>query len=243
MTHNTPTRPSLSWKATVRQTGLRAGRSRAARSGLTLAELLVSMSVTAIVVAALGVCTKAVMDGCDAASKTGNETQANRVVTTRIEHTVATSRQVLKLSEAALRMPGMDQVLMVWERDGEVGDTAPGNANWVEVVIYAPSKKKPTQFLELRPQVDPSLVVPFDNPTLLYAWIEQFLTGQGVVQPPVVLFNDLGGIHFDIDETVEPQGIGGLVQQNVRIVLCVSPPNQDPAVFFGSATRRYVTGN
>lgn len=238
-----PRRNLLCRRTTSAQPAVGQRRAPSARRGLTLPELLVSMTVTAIVVSALAVFTKAVMDGCDSVSKTGNTTQAGRVVTARIAHEVATSRQVLKMSDTLRGMPQMDQVLLVWDHDGQPGDTAPGQANWVELVIYASNKKLPTQLLELRPQVDPSLIVPLNDPTLLYAWIDQFRNGQNIVQPPVILFNDLGGIHFDVDETTDPQGIGGLVQQNVRIVLCVSPTGQDPAVFFGSATRRYVTGN
>lgn len=213
-----------------------------ARNGLTLAELLVATTVTTIVVAALGVFSKAVMDGCDQASKTGNATQACRVVTARIAQKVATSRQVLKMSDALMRMPRMDQVLIVWERDGEPGDTAPGQPNLVELVIYAPHKNSPRQLMELRPSVDPTLIASPDDAATLHAWIERFREGQDVVQPPTVVLTDLGGIHFEVDEFPEPQGIGGVIQQNVRIILCVSPAEQEAAVFFGSATRRYVTG-
>lgn len=226
----------------VQNTRIHARRnSAAARSGLTLAELLVATSITAIVVAALGVFTKAVMDGSDAASKTGTATQAGRVVTSRIAHKVATSRQVLKMSDALRSMPGMDQVLLVWERDAKPGDTAPGQPNLVELVIYAPHKQIPAQLMEFRPQVDPSLIVPLNEPTTLYLWLDRFRNGQDIVQPPIVLMNDLDGVHFDVDEYPDPQGIGGVVQQNVRTVFCVSPPDTKPDVFFGSATRRYVT--
>jgi hypothetical protein len=205
-----------------------------------LAELLVAMSVTGVIVAALGVFTKAVMDGSEAASETGATTQAGRVVIARIAQKVATSRQVLKPSDTLRAMPGMDRVLIVWERDGEAGDAAPGQPNLVELVIYTPHKRLPAQIVELRPQVDPTLVAPVDDPALFYFWIDRFRDGQDIVQPPIVLMNELGGVHFDVDEYVEPQGIGGMVQQNIRISLCVSPPEGEPAVFFGSATRRYV---
>jgi hypothetical protein len=213
-----------------------------AHNGLTLAELLVATTVTTIVVAALGVFSKAVMDGCEEASKTGNATQACRVVTARIAQKVATSRQVLNTSDALMRTLKMDDVLIVWERDGEPGDTAPGQPNLVELLIYAPHKNLPGQLMELRPSVDPTLIAAPDDAATLYAWIERFREGQDVVQPPIVVLTDLGGIHFEMDEFPEPQGIGGVTQQNVRIILCVSPAEQEPAVFFGSATRRYVTG-
>ena len=93
------------------------------------------------------------------------------------------------------------------------------------------------------PKLDPSLVVALDQPALLYTFIDRFRNGQDIVQPPGELLNDLGSIHFDVAEYTEPQGIGGVVQQNVRISLCVSPINQPETVFFGSATRRYVSGN
>jgi hypothetical protein len=182
------------------------------------------------------------MDGCDEVSKTGTSIQAGRVVTARIAQKVATSRQVLKMSDELRSMPQIDQVLIVWERDDEPGDTAPGQPNLVELVIYAPHKRTPGLLMELRPLVDPSLVASMDEPAVLYLWIDRFRAGQDIVQPPIVLMNGLGGVHFDVDEYVEPQGIGGVVQQNVRTILCVSPPEIEPDVFFGTATRRYVTG-
>ena len=212
------------------------------RRGLTLAELLVATSVTAIVVVTLAVFTKAVMDGCEEVSKSGTSTQAGRVVTARIAQKVATSRQVLKMSDELRSMPQIDQVLIVWERDDEPGDTAPGQPNLVELVIYAPHKRTPGLLMELRPHVDPLLVASMDEPAVLYLWIDRFRDGQDIVQPPIVLMNGLGGVHFDVDEYVEPQGIGGVVQQNVRTILCVSPPEIEPDVYFGTATRRYVTG-
>lgn len=243
MIHSKSRRNSVSLSGLTSRKTFVAHRRGVNRNGLTLAELLVATSITAMVVAALGVFTKAVMDGCEEASRTGTATQTGRVVTSRIAHKVATSRQVLKMSDAVRNQPGMDQVLLVWERDGEPGDTAPGQPNLVELVIYAPHKKIPMQLLELRPQVDPALVVPLDEPTQLNFWIERFRSGQDIATPTVVLLNDLGGVHFDVEEFSEPQGVGGVVQQNVRTVLCVSPPDTEPEVFFGSATRRYVINN
>ena len=210
------------------------------RNGLTLAELLVATTITAMIVAALAVFTEAVMDGWDHATKTGTTTQTARVVLTRIANKVASSRQVLKMANGWGPTAGMDQVMVVWERDGEPNDTAPGQANVNELLIYATHKKNPVQLQELRPQVDPSLLVPLDEPTLLLALIDRFRNGQDIIQPAGELLNDLGGIHFDVEEYSEPQGIGGLVQQNVRISLCISPLNQPAAVFVGSASRRYV---
>jgi hypothetical protein len=212
-----------------------------ARSGLTLGELLIASSITAMTVAALGVFTKAVMDGCEAASKTSAASQAGRVITARIARSVATSQQVIKMSDALRSMPGMDQVLIVWERDGEPGDVTPGQPNLAELVIYAPHKRTAVQLMELRPQVDPAIVAPLDDPALFYFWVDRFRDGQDVVQPPIVLMNELGGVRFDVEEYSEPQGIGGAVQQNVRTILCVSPADSEPRVFFGPATRRYVT--
>ena len=197
-------------------------------------------TVMALVVAALGVFTKAVMDGSDEATRIGNATQIGRVVLSRIAHKVEPSRQVLKMSDALRSKAGMDQVLLVWERDGDPNDMAPGQVNFVELVIFAPAKNRPTQLWEIRPQVDPALTVPLDLPDLLFTWIELFRSGQSIVQPPTVVLDQLGGIHFEVDEYTAPEGIGGLVQQNVRTSLCISPPDQLSTVFFWSATRRYV---
>jgi hypothetical protein len=208
-----------------------------------LAELLIASSVTALVVAALAVFTKAVMDGCDDASQSGIAAQASRVVTARVANSVAKARQVLKLPDALRAMPEMDRVLVVWERDGEPLDSAPGQPNFVELVIFAPHKSNSAQLLELRPQVDPTMVAPVDQPAVFFGWINRFREAQDVQQPPVILLNDLGGIHFDIDEYPEPAGIGGVVQQNVRIALCVSIADCEPTAFFASAIRRYVSEN
>jgi hypothetical protein len=213
------------------------------RRGLTLAELLVASCVTALVVTALAVFAKAVMDGCGDASNSGIATQASRVVTARITNSVAKSHQVLRLPDALLAMPEMKKVLVVWERDGGPSDTAPGQPNFVELVIFAPYSSNSAQLLELRPQVDPAMVAPVDQPAVFYTWINRFRDGQQVQQPSVALLDDLGGIQFDIDEYAEPEGIGGLVQQNVRIALCVNLTDSEPTAFFASATRRYVAAS
>lgn len=222
---------------------MKSSMIRAAHRGMTLAELLAATCITSLVVAALGVFTKAVMDGCDHATQSGINTQTSRVLTSRIANTVAKSRQVLNLPHAVRMMPDMNRVLMVWERDGDPGDASPDQPNFVETVIFAPSKNNPSQLLELRPHVDPSLVVPLDDPASLYAWIDRFRRGQDVTQPPIALSSELAGIQFDVDEFPEPEGIGGVVQQNIRISLCVSAADAEPTVFFSSATCRYAAGH
>jgi hypothetical protein len=213
------------------------------RHGLTLAELLVASTVTALVVSALAVFAKAVMDGCDRASELGNSTQASRVVAARIARSVAKSSRVLKLPDSLRAKPGMDGVLIIWERDGELGDTAPGQPNFVELVIIAPSKGNQRLLLELHPRVSPTLVAPFDNPDTLYTWIDRFRSGTDVDNPPTVLLDALEGVHFDIDEYSEPEGIGGVVQQNVRVTLSVRQADAPSSVFIASASRRYTTTN
>ena len=212
------------------------------RTGLTLTELLVATTVTTLIVAAIGAFAHAALQGSEASMQAGNATQAGRVVLARIAHKTETSRQVFKISDTLGATTGMDQVLLVWERDGEPDDPTPGLPNFVELLIYARAKYQPSLLWELRPQVDPALVVPTDQPALLFTWIDRFRSGQDVVQPPAVVLDDLGGIYFDVAEYTEPQGIAGLVQQNVQISLCISPRNQPSTVFFGSAMRRYLTG-
>ncbi len=228
------------------------------RRGLTLAELLVATTVMSLVVTALAVFTKAVMDGTEQAAQTSTATQTSRVITARIAHKVAIAQRVLTFSGTTTKkllmtsessggwksaVPGLDQVLILWERDGEPTDTAPGKANLIELVIYATHRNDAKQLLELRPKVDPSLVVADEDAKTMLFWLDRFRSGQDVEQPLTVLLNDLGGIRFEVEEYPEPQGIGGVVQQNVRMMICVSPENEVPTMFFSSATRRYVTAN
>ena len=211
---------------------------KASQTGLTLTELLVASTVTALIVTALSSFTLAVLEGWDEATRVGDATQAGRVIATRIAHKAETARAVLKMSDTLRAMSGMDQVLLVWERDDQAADPLlAGSINFNELVIYAPSKSRPNELWEIRPQVDPSLIVPDDEPATLFTWIDRFRNGQ-YISPPAVLLTELGGIHFDVDETSEPQGIGGAVQRNVRISLCIAPTDQQPTVFFGSAPWR-----
>lgn len=240
------------------------------RAGLTLTEVLVATTVTTIVVGAVAAFSHAALQAWEVSTQSGNSTQAGRVVLAHIAQSVSKSRHVLNVTHVwgssttstmpvatgsvLPLMPGTtltgtttmmlstDQILLVWERDGEAGDPTPGQPNFVELVIFAPHKEHPQQLMELRPAVDAALVVPLDQPDVLWQWITRFRRGEDVRQPPTVLLGDLGGIHFEVDEFREPQGASGIVQQNVRTGLCVSPPNQPVAVFFGSATRRYLDG-
>jgi hypothetical protein len=236
------------------------------RAGLTLTEVLVATTVTTLVVGAVAGFSHAALQAWEVSTQSGNSTQAGRVVLTHIAQTVSTSRHVLNVSNiwgsstnstmpvapgsliSGTTLTGMtttlstDQVLLVWEHDGEAGDPTPGQPNFVELVIFAPHKEYRQQLMELRPAVDASLVVPLDQPDVLLQWITRFRRGENVRQPPAVLLGDLGGIHFEVDEFREPQGASGIVQQNVRIGLCVSSPNQPASVFFGSAMRRYFDG-
>jgi hypothetical protein len=218
-------------------------RLLAKRSGLTLAELLIASCVTALIVAALAVFAKAVTDGCDEIERSGTATQTSRVVTARIANSIAKCHQVLKLPEALRAMPEMDRVLVVWERDGGASDSAPGQPNLVELVIFAAHKNNAANLMELRPQVDPTLIAPVDQPATFFTWINRFREGSDVAQPPLTLLTDLGGVHFDVDEHPEPEGIGGVVQQNIRIALCVNVPQGEPEVFFASAMRRCARAN
>ncbi len=208
------------------------------RRGLTLPELLVAMTITTMVVSALGVLTHTVMEGYKQANKTGNASQAGRVVLARIGHTVATSHQVLKGNNVTWSGV-LANSLIVWERDGDADDVTPGQPNWVECVIFARKRTKPTELLEVRPNVDPSLVVPVDEPALMKYWVNRFRSGVDIVQPPIVLLTETGGVGVEVVNYSDPQGIGDMVHQDVRIRLCISPEREQPTVFFGSASRRY----
>lgn len=200
-------------------------------------------TVTSLVVAAIGAFAHAALQGWEASEQASDATQAGRVVSARIAHNTEMSLQVLKLPDSMRAGNGMDQVLLVWEQDGEPGDLTPGQPNFVELVIYAQAKFQPSQLWEIRPQVDPALIVPIDQPALLVLWIDRFRSGQDILQPPTVLLDNLGGIYFDVAEYTEPQGIAGIVQQGVLISLCINPKNQPSRTFFGSAMRRYLTSN
>ena len=98
------------------------------------------------------------------------------------------------------------------------------------------------QLLEIRPKVHPEILVPLDSPSVLHNLIDQFRQGRLIEKPPVVLTDKLAGIHFDMEEFREPEGLPGIVQQIVRINLCLRPTDGQPDVFFGSATQRYLVG-
>jgi hypothetical protein len=213
---------------------------RSRRRGLTLAELLTATTITTMIVAALGVFTHAVMDGYQQTNQTGDTAQAARVVLSRISHMVATSRQVLTAPPGVSWPSRLNACLIVWERDSEPGDTKRGQPNWNEVVIYAQSRKNDKNLLELRPTVDANEVVPLSDPNSMNSWIRQFCSELNVVTPVVVLLPNTKAIHFEITEKAEPQGIANLVQQDVRIRLCIRPADEKPTAFFGAATRRYV---
>jgi hypothetical protein len=211
------------------------------RTGLTLTELLVASIVTALLVVVMSSFTLAVLEGWDEATRVGDATQAGRVITSRIAHKVETSLALLKMSDALRSMAGMDQVLMIWERDDQANDPLlAGSIHFNELVIYARSKTRPNELWEIRPQVDPTLEVPENEPATVYAWIDRFRSGQNI-SPPVVLISELGGVHFDVEEYAEPQGIGGVVQRNVRIGLSVAPAGQPATIFLGSTAWRGQT--
>ena len=71
------------------------------RSGLTLTELLVAMTVTTLIVAAVSAFSHAALQGWEAATQSGNTTQAGRVILSRIAQKVATSKKVLILSNSS----------------------------------------------------------------------------------------------------------------------------------------------
>jgi prepilin-type N-terminal cleavage/methylation domain-containing protein len=138
------------------------------RSGLTLLELLIAISIMAMVLASLQAVGMAVYDAFQSDQSRGAATQHARVVLDRISRTVnqATANEqfpgVLVVAESVGGFTYPD-TLVVWRPAGT--PSAPdGLPRFCELVIYCPAMDTPSQFLEITLPSDTRTVpVPSDT--------------------------------------------------------------------------------
>ncbi len=207
------------------------------RAAMTLPELLVGAFVAALITVTLGAVSEAVLDAHDHSRSVGECAQAARAIFARIQRQMSASRQVIPFPGNPDHWPGMEEVLILWQEDGAAGDPDPGEPNWHETVIYAPRLDRGNELLELRPRRRAR--VPLNNPVLFYLRVLLFRSGREVEQPTVLMEN-LAGVHFQIEEFDEPEGIAALRQHNVLVGLAVQPSAGPARLFFGSAVLRFV---
>jgi hypothetical protein len=231
------------------------------RRAVTLPEMLVALTITTLIVGALGVFSRAVLDGVEQTTNTGNASQEVRVILARIDRKVAESRRIVIPTGPLRVLQDTNEMLVLWERDGQVGDPNPGLMNYNELLIYttpsdstssgrlvglvstASSSSGSSPLLwEVRPAENQTAVVDVSDSTALAQNLQLFRSGQNI-EPPTVLLSDLGGIQFDTVETTEPESMGGLCQQNTHVVMHISPANQTPTIFCASMFKRYVPSN
>ncbi len=230
------------------------------RPAVTLAEMLIALTITTLIVGTLGVFSRAVLDGVEETTSTGNAHQEIRVTLARIERKVAESRRVVIPNGPLRVLWNTNEMLVLWERDGQPGDPNPGVMNYNELLIYTtPTEQLETGgernmpvsvyrsassplLWEVRPAASETAVVDELDSSTLAMNLQLYRSGQNI-EPPTVLLTDLGGIHFDTLEFTEPEAMGGLRQQNTFVVLNIRPANQEPAVFCASMSKRYVSTN
>ena len=123
------------------------------RSGFTLLELIVSMTIMVIVMGSLGAMAKAVNEGALYGETYGNATQHARVAMERISATVrgATTSDdfpgliVLEETDGGWEFPDM---LVVWHPSKDVPDTD-GEPQMNELRVYFPNPDAPNELLEV----------------------------------------------------------------------------------------------
>jgi hypothetical protein len=234
--------------------------NRAARRAVTLPEMLIALTITTLIVGTLGVFSRAVLDGVEETTSTSNANQEVRVILARIDRKVAESRRVVVASAALRLVQDTSAQLVLWERDGQTGDLNPGVMNYNELLIFttpagsshsghglgAPvatnSSTSSALLWEIRPAATEVAVVDESDSSSLAIKLATYRGGQNI-EPPTVLLADLGGIHFDTQEFTEPQTMGRLRQQNIRVAIHIQPVNQAPTLFCASMSRRYVSSN
>jgi hypothetical protein len=201
---------------------------------MTLAELLVATMVMTLVCTSLAVFTHTVMDNYREAAGRNSCSQTGRVLMARIGRHVGTSLRVLRLPDETSQRK-TDDTLVLWAHD----ELEPlGRINFEELLIYTPGAAG--SFLEIRPRHATGRTLDPADPGDFHEWLRWFRAGKSA--DVTTLVDDFHGAWFQINESAEPEGLVGLVQQNVQIGLCVSAADQPPTVYYGSATLRYPVG-
>lgn len=149
------------------RSGLKGGAVssvRLRRAGLTLIELLIAMSIMAMVVGSLGALAYGVQSGFEYTEGRGIATQHARVVldriTQRVEQATTSERfpgfLVVPYVEGGAEFP---EVLVVWHPSGKPSNPT-GLPRYNELVIYAPDRTTPSQLLEITAPLDSRTVPP-----------------------------------------------------------------------------------
>ena len=137
------------------------------RRGLTLIELLIAVSIMAMVVGTLGALAHGVQLAFEYTEGQGLATQHARIVLDRIARHVeeATASEhfpgflVVPQVEGGEEFP---EVLVVWHPSGQPAD-AKGLPRYNELVIYAPDLSMPSQLLEIMAPQDGRTVPPISD--------------------------------------------------------------------------------
>lgn len=172
----------------------------ARRSGLTLLELLIAMSITVIIVGTLSGLVKAVHSTSEYGEGHGMATQHARVALERISRTIheATANEsfpgfiVVAESIAGWRFP---DTLVVWHPEGAAADPA-GLPRFNELVIYAPHPSQPSQLLEITAPSDTRIVPPVND---LAQWSSELTVIKSSSSSQRVVLTDLvrTGVVYD----------------------------------------------
>ena len=137
------------------------------RPGMTLLELLLAMTITAMVIGTLGVLANGVQLSFQYAEGHGLATQHARVVLDRITQSVreATANEqfpgaiVLADEEGSWRFP---ETLVVWHPAGVAADPE-GLPRFNELIVYCPDPAAPNRLVEITAPGDARAVPPVDD--------------------------------------------------------------------------------
>lgn len=134
---------------------------------MTLLELMIAMTIMAMVVAAIGGLARTVQQGFEYSEGYGVATQHARVILDRIAQNVsrATANEqfpgciVVAESVNAYRYP---DTLVIWRPSGSPANPT-GLPLYCELVIYCPNPTSPNQFVDMTAPTDTGVVPAVDN--------------------------------------------------------------------------------
>jgi hypothetical protein len=221
------------------------------RKGLTLLELLIAMSITVLVVGALGAVSNAVHSSAEYGERYGTATQHARVALERITRTVreATANEKFPGFLVVEEQSGFPDTLVVWnptavQRKPTQPTDPSGLPRFNELVIFAPDADEPNHLFEIRfsdiedewdlTKLSEIMHGPSANRVKL---TELVRTGEPLVPRGAVRFER----HLRDSDV---QGIPGLRQARLRIELQLAAETGASGTqaipFFGSAAVYYV---
>ena len=192
-------------------------RQGAARRGITLLELMLAVSVLALVAGALAALTQAVRVANGYAQSTSTVAQHARVVLHRIGSAVADSHAnesfpgavVFAESIAPYEYP---DALVIWRPDGDPAD-ADGLPSFSEIVLFCPNPGAPNELLEITSPDDVRTVPAIDDSA---AWLSELANLKTGSSSRKVLLTDL--LH-----TAAPSGAPATQRGAVRFAVELRP--------------------